>query len=119
MSDRRTVDELTIEDLEQILIVKRREARAERMRRLRDIVAADASAGAERTDRTRYLAAKASIELAEPVRQQFEVFELSQPLQESMKVKRSLMQNTIDAYTAAADYGVQNFSYSSSPRPAP
>ena len=47
-----------------------------------------------------------SIELAEPVRQQFEVFELSQPLQESMKVKRSLMQNTIDAYTAAADYGV-------------
>ena len=77
-----------------------------RMQRLRDIVAADASAGAERTDRTRYLAAKASIELAEPVRQQFEVFELSQPLQESMKVKRSLMQNTIDAYTEAADYGV-------------
>jgi len=77
-----------------------------RMQRLRDIVAADASAGAERTDRTRYLAAKASIELAEPVRQQFEVFELSQPLKESMKVKRSLMQNTIDAYTAAADYGV-------------
>ena len=37
MSDRRTVDELTIEDLEQILIVKRREARAERMRRLREL----------------------------------------------------------------------------------
>jgi sortase A len=37
MSDRRTVDELTIEELEQILIVKRREARAERMRRLQEI----------------------------------------------------------------------------------
>lgn len=37
MSDRRTVDELTIEDLEQLLIVKRREARAERMRRLQEI----------------------------------------------------------------------------------
>ena len=37
MSDRRTVDELTIEELEQILIVKRRQARAERMRRLREI----------------------------------------------------------------------------------
>ncbi len=37
MPDRRTVDELTIEDLEQILIVKRREARSERMRRLREI----------------------------------------------------------------------------------
>jgi sortase A len=31
------VDELTIEELEQILIVKRREARAERMRRLREL----------------------------------------------------------------------------------
>jgi sortase A len=37
MPDRRTVDDLTIEDLEQILIVKRREARAERMRRLQEI----------------------------------------------------------------------------------
>lgn len=37
MSDRRTVDELTIEDLEQILIVKRRQARTERMRRLQEI----------------------------------------------------------------------------------
>jgi sortase A len=37
MPDRRTVDELTIEDLEQLLIVKRREARAERMRRLGEI----------------------------------------------------------------------------------
>ncbi len=37
MPDRRTVDELTIEELEQILIIKRREARAERMRRLQEI----------------------------------------------------------------------------------
>ena len=34
MSDRRTVDELTIEELEQLLIVRRRELRTERMRRL-------------------------------------------------------------------------------------
>ena len=34
MPDRRTVDDLTIEELEQLLIVKRREARAERVRRL-------------------------------------------------------------------------------------
>ena len=37
MSDRRTVDELTVAELEQILIVRRRQARAERMRRLREI----------------------------------------------------------------------------------
>jgi sortase A len=37
MPDRRTVDELTIEELEQILLVKRREARAGRARRLHEI----------------------------------------------------------------------------------
>lgn len=37
MPDRRTVDDLTIEELEQILLVKRREARAERARRLHEI----------------------------------------------------------------------------------
>lgn len=37
MPDRRIVDELTIEELEQILIVKRRESRAGRMQRLRDV----------------------------------------------------------------------------------
>jgi sortase A len=37
MPDRRTVDELTVEELEQILIVKRREARVDRMRRLAEI----------------------------------------------------------------------------------
>ncbi len=77
-----------------------------RMARLRDLVAADATAGAERSDRTRFLAARASLDLAEPVRQQFEVFKLRQPLADSMKVKRKLMQDTIDVYTKAADYGV-------------
>jgi TolA-binding protein len=77
-----------------------------RVARLQDLVDADATAGAERSDRTRFLAANASIELAEPVRQQFVVFKLTQPLADSMKVKRKLMQDTIDAYTAAADYGI-------------
>jgi TolA-binding protein len=39
-----------------------------RMALLKDLVYADATAGSERTDRTRYLAATASIELAAPVR---------------------------------------------------
>lgn len=50
MPDRRTVDELTIEELEQILIVKRREARAERMRRLREIGRLPAEAGLPHED---------------------------------------------------------------------
>jgi len=73
---------------------------------LEDLVRADAMAGAQRSDRTKYLAAKASLELAEPVLRRFSVVKLSQPLADSMKLKRSLMEDVIKAYTTAADYGV-------------
>jgi len=75
-------------------------------RRLQDLVQVDATAGAQRSDRTRYLAATASLGLAEPVLRRFEVVELSQPLADSMKLKRSLMEDVIKVYTDAADYGV-------------
>ncbi len=78
----------------------------ERVARLEDLVSVDATAGAQRSDRTRYLAATASLELAEPVRKRFEVVKLSQPLAESLKLKKSLMEDVIKAYTSAADYGV-------------
>jgi TolA-binding protein len=79
---------------------------AEVTARLNDIIDVDARAGAQRTDRTRFLAAKASVRLAEPIRKRFEVVQLAQPLAESMKLKRALMEEVIDAYTGAADYGV-------------
>jgi len=78
----------------------------ERYARLEDLISVDATAGAQRSDRTRYLAAIASLELAEPVRRQFEVVKLTQPLAESLKVKRSLMEEVIEVYTKSADYGV-------------
>ncbi|MDJ0911467.1 MAG: tetratricopeptide repeat protein [Woeseiaceae bacterium] len=79
---------------------------ADRLRRLQDLVQADALAGAERSDRTRFLAATASIELAEPVRRRFEVLPLTQPLNESVALKRDAMNDVIEAYTGAAEYGV-------------
>jgi TolA-binding protein len=73
---------------------------------LEELVRVDATAGAQRSDRTRYLAAKASLELAEPVLRRFTVVKLNQPLADSMKLKRSLMEEVIEVYTDAADYGV-------------
>jgi TolA-binding protein len=75
-------------------------------RRLQDLVQIDATAGTQRSDRTTYLAATASLELAEPALQRFEVVQLNQPLADSMKLKRSRMEEVIKAYTDAADYGV-------------
>lgn len=74
--------------------------------RLRDLVYVDATAGSQRSDRTRYLAAKASLELAEPVRRSFLVMKISQPLADSMKLKKALMEDVIAAYGDAADYGI-------------
>jgi len=78
----------------------------ERIARLEEMVRIDATAGAQRSDRTRYLAATATLQLAEPVRKRFEVVKLTQPLADSLKLKRDLMEGVIEAYTGAADYGV-------------
>jgi hypothetical protein len=73
---------------------------------LKNLVKVDATAGSQRSDRTRYLAATASLELAEPMRRRFIVIKLTQPLAESLKLKRSLMEDVIEVYTKLADYGV-------------
>ena len=87
-------------------IARQTGSNAEVNARLEEIIQVDARAGAQRSDRTRFLAAKASLELAEPVRKRFEVVKLSQPLADSLKLKKTLMEDVIAAYSGAADYGV-------------
>ncbi len=79
---------------------------AERARWMRDLVAADAVAGAERTDRTRYLAAKSQLELAAPTRDAFLGTRLVVPLDKSLEAKQQRMQEALSAYGKAADYGI-------------
>ena len=74
--------------------------------RLQELIRVDATAGPQRSDRTKYIAATASLELAEPVLKRFTVVKLNQPLADSLKLKRSLMEDVIKVYTDAADYGV-------------
>src|SRR5690606_24067083 len=83
----------------------RGDARA-RIALLNDIVAADAGAGAERSDRTLDLAAKAALELAEPAHRRFLAARITQPLAASLEVKRKRMEEVLAAYGRAADYGV-------------
>jgi TolA-binding protein len=79
---------------------------AERTRWLTEIVAADAVAGGERTDRTRYLAAKAQLALAQPTRDAFLGTRLVVPLEKSLATKQERMKEALAAYGKAADYGV-------------
>jgi cellulose synthase operon protein C len=73
---------------------------------LRDIIAADRAAGAARTDRSRALAAKATLTLAVPVREQFKSIKLVVPLKKSLAEKRKAMEAALKAYEQAADYQV-------------
>ena len=73
---------------------------------LKDIVAADRAAGTARTDRSRALAAKATLTLATPAREEFKNIKLIVPLKKSLAEKRRAMEAALKAYEAAADYQV-------------
>ncbi len=77
-----------------------------RDRWLKDIVAADHAAGAARTERSRVLAAKATLALAAPVRDEFMRIKLVAPLKKSLAEKRRAMEGALSAYSHAADYQV-------------
>ena len=72
----------------------------------REIISADARAGAQRTVRTHYLAAKAQLALAAPARDAFRAVRLTAPLKKSLVVKRNALEAAMDGYKAAADYQV-------------
>jgi len=73
---------------------------------LQEIIRADASGGAQRTDRTRYLAADATLKLAQGQELQYKGTQLTQPIKKSLKRKKSQLEATIKAYEKAIQYRV-------------
>jgi TolA-binding protein len=72
----------------------------------REIIKADAQAGAGSTQRTHYLAAKSQLALAQGPRDEFRSVRLSAPLKKSLVAKRDALQIAMDAYKRAAAYQV-------------
>jgi cellulose synthase operon protein C len=72
----------------------------------REIVNADRNAGAGRTDRTQYLAAKSQLALASPTRDEYRSIPLALPLKTSLAKKRKAMEAALGAYKTAADYRI-------------
>lgn len=73
---------------------------------LNEIVKADRNGGKQRTARTNYLAAKATLQLVRPYQLSYQRVKLNIPLKKSLKKKKSLMQQTIKAYEIAMSYKV-------------
>jgi len=69
-------------------------------------VAADRAAGTARTDRSRYLAAHAKLDLAAPLRDAFSGLRLTAPLKQSLATKKQRMELALAAYNEAAAYAV-------------
>jgi TolA-binding protein len=78
----------------------------ERDRWLHDLVNADLGAGAARTERSKYLAARATLKFAEPAGNAFHGVRLTEPLKKSLPLKKDAMERALDAYGRAAQYGV-------------
>ncbi len=73
---------------------------------LSGIVAADRDAGGARTDRSRYLAALATLELTSADRDAFRSIALVAPLKQSLASKKSAMERALAGYQSAAGYAV-------------
>ena len=73
---------------------------------LKSIIGADAHAATERTARTRYLAAVAALELAEPLFDQFVKIKLARPFDKNLLKKSKAMKATKETYEQLLDYEV-------------
>jgi outer membrane protein assembly factor BamD (BamD/ComL family) len=72
----------------------------------KEIVAADRAAGKGRTDRTRLLAAQASLTLAEPLDADYRKARLVEPLKKTLKIKKAKLEAALKAYENAAGYQI-------------
>lgn len=71
-----------------------------------NIIKADKAAGKRRTDRSRYLAAIASIRLADRVYQKYTWVKLKAPLKKNLKMKKARMKKAINAFANVTKYKV-------------
>ena len=80
-------------------------ARARAMAWAREVQRADAQGGEQRTPRTRVLAAKATLLLAEPLLQAYREVRLAEPLARQLKLKKARLETVLQAYAAASESG--------------
>ena len=73
---------------------------------LKQIIEADAGAGAERSERTRYLAATSALVLTEPLFKQFVEIKLAQPFDQNLLRKSAAMKTAREAFENLLSYEV-------------
>jgi tetratricopeptide (TPR) repeat protein len=87
-------------------ILKAQDDRTAYLHELQQIVAIDASAGSERTPRTRLLAGQAALVLAERDFDAFVAVELVNPFEVNLQRKRELMKKATQSFSQLVDYEI-------------
>ena len=76
---------------------------------LKKLIRAEKRGGKQRTDRSRYLAASATFELAQPDLYSFKKVKLKIPLKKNLRLKKKRMKAAIKAYKNVLSYKVAEF----------
>ncbi|MCW9023364.1 MAG: tetratricopeptide repeat protein [Gammaproteobacteria bacterium] len=76
------------------------------------LISTDKTAGKKRTERSRFLAATATVKLAKPIHHTYKKARLTVPLKKSLKRKKALMKKTLTAYEKALKYKVADINTS-------
>jgi hypothetical protein len=77
------------------------------------VVKAEKRGKGERTDRTRFIAANAALELVDPLLKEFKQARLTIPLKNSLKVKKNLMEKTLKSYSDLMAYEISEITTAS------
>jgi cellulose synthase operon protein C len=102
--------ELNLETRNKIAeIFKAEKDRKSYLDELGEIVAIDASAGSVRTPRTRHLAAKAALVLAEQRYDAFVAIKLERPFEVNLRKKQDLMKTATQSFNKLVDYELGEF----------
>jgi len=75
---------------------------------LRKVISADAKAGRQRSDRTRYLAAQSLLVLTEADIDRFMAVELTKPFKKKLELKKKRMATALDSLTRLLEYQVSS-----------
>jgi TolA-binding protein len=87
-------------------ILKAENDQKDYLNELQEIVAIDAAAGQARTPRTRYLAGKGALVLAEQTFERFAEVRLVQPFEVNLRKKKELMKGATQAFNQLVEYEV-------------
>ncbi len=87
-------------------ILKEKDDQKGYLKELREVVALDAAAGRERTDRTRYFGGKAAVVLTQPKFTSFAEVRLVKPFDVNLRKKRQLMKTATQEFSKLLDYEV-------------